>query len=112
MNYPHPSIVYQVIAGAPEGMFLFFMPMESLKAMDSMAEVERALPEAMGAEQFGRMMKGSGDVFTSIEASFFRVSPQMSYVSKETEDADPAYWRPKAQAKPAADTKPKEKPGA
>jgi len=66
--------------------------LETLKTMDSMAEVERALPAAMGPEEFGRLMKGAGDVFTSMEGSYFRISPQMSYVSKETEDADAAFW--------------------
>jgi hypothetical protein len=112
MNFPHASIVYQVVGGAPQGMFLFFMPLETLKTMDSMAEVERALPAAMGPEEFGRLMKGAGDVFTSMEGSYFRISPQMSYVSKETEDADAAFWRPKISAKPASDAKAKEKPGA
>ncbi len=112
MNFPRASLVYQVVGGAPAGMFLFFQPLETLKAMDSMADTERDLPAAMGPEEYGRLMKGSGDVFTSIEGSYFRISPQMSYVSKETEDADAAFWRPKMSAKPAADAKAKEKPGA
>ena len=87
-------------------MFLFIEPMESLKTFDEMPAREKALIEAMGAENFSRMMKGSGDVFASVESSLFSVNPKMSYVSKETEDADPAFWRPKtAAAKPAGDTK-------
>jgi hypothetical protein len=112
INFPRGMAAYQVIGGAPAGMFLFVEPLEGLKAMDSMPETQKALSEAMG-EEWGRLMKGAGDVFTSIENSFFRISPQMSYVSKETEDADPAFWRPKApMAKPVGDAKPKEKPGA
>ena len=112
MKLPSAMLAYQVLGGAPAGTFLFFTPMESLKIMDSMGEMERALPQAMGPEDYARLMKGGGEVFNSIESSYFRVSPQMSYVSKETEEVDPAYWRPKAPAKPAADAKAKEKPGA
>jgi hypothetical protein len=107
-----PMLAYQVVAGAPEGLFLFIQPMESLKTFDEMPARQKALMDAMGAENFQRMMKGSGDVFTSTENSLFSVNPKMSYVSKETEDVDPAFWRPKVtSAKPAADTKVAEKTG-
>jgi hypothetical protein len=90
-----PMVAYQVIAGAPDGLFLFMEPMESLKMIDEMPAHDKAVAEAMGNEEFQRMMNGAGDVFTSIEYSLFAVSPRMSYVSKETEDVDPAFWRPK-----------------
>jgi hypothetical protein len=111
-NVKSPMLAYQVVMGAPEGLFLFIEPMESLKTLDEMPAREKALMEAMGMETFQRMMKGTGDVFTSIDSSLFSVNPKMSYVSKETEDVDPAFWRPKVtSAKPAADTKPAEKTG-
>ena len=43
-----------------------------------------------------------------MENTIFALSPKMSYVSKETEDADPAFWWPKTSAATPA-TKPKEK---
>src|SRR6266478_2183844 len=75
MNFPSASLVYQVVGGAPGGMFLFFWPLETLKSMDSMADIQRDLPAAMGRDEYGRLMKGAGDVFSSIEASCFRISP-------------------------------------
>ena len=53
----------------------------------------KAVAAAMG-EDYQKMMKGAGDVFSSIEYNLYAVNPRMSYVSKETEDADPAFWRP------------------
>jgi hypothetical protein len=101
---------YQVIAGAPDGLYLFIAPMASLSEMDKEPEREKAMVQAMGEENFKRLMKSTGDVFQTMENTIFAVSPEMSYVSKETEDADPAFWRPKASAAaPAA--KPKEKAG-
>ena len=67
--------------------------------------------DAMGVENFGRLMKGSGDVFASLETNLFAVSPQMSYVSKEVGDTDANFWKPKAPAKPAAENPPREKTG-
>jgi hypothetical protein len=107
-----PTVAYQVIAGAPDGMFLFMEPMESLKTMDEMPARDKAVREAMGNEEFQQLMKGAGDVFTSIEYSMFAVNPKMSYVSKETEDVDPAFWRPKmTPGKTASASKRPENPG-
>ncbi len=38
-----------------------------------------------------------------MESDLYEVSPEMSYVSKEDEDADASFWRPKVTAvRPAA----------
>jgi hypothetical protein len=110
-DFKEPMVTYQVIAGAPEGLFLFLSPMESLKMLDQMPERQKAMREALGAERLSALMKGAGEVFTSMESTLFAVSPKMSYVSKETEDVDPAFWRPKPPAKATGEAKPKEKPG-
>jgi len=102
-----PGFMYQVIAGAPEGTYIMFAPMASLKEMDEEPAREKAITAAMGAENYAHLMKSGGEVFQSIEANWFAVSPEMSYASKETEDADPAFWRPKAGVTP----KPKESIG-
>jgi hypothetical protein len=88
-----PSIAYEVVTGAPADLFLFFEPMESLKDLDEAPAREKAVAAAMG-EDYQQLMKGAGDVFNSIEYTLFAVNPRMSYASKETEDADPAFWRP------------------
>jgi hypothetical protein len=107
-----PTVAYQVIAGAPDGMFLFMEPMESLKTVDEIPARDKAVSEAMGNEEFQQLMKGAGDVFTSIEYSMFAVNPRMSYVSKKTEDVDPAFWRPKmTPSKTATASKRPENPG-
>jgi hypothetical protein len=110
-NFQSPTLAYEVVAGAPAGLFLFLEPMESIKSLDEAPARNRALVEAMGADNFRQLLKGEGDVFVSIESDLFAVNPLFSYVSKEVEDADPDFWRPKAPAKPAAESKPKEKTG-
>ena len=82
------------------GMFLILTPMESLKSLDEYPARQRALIEAMGKEKYEQLMSGAGAVFNSIDFAVFEIKPRMSYVSKETEDGDPDFWRPKAPAKP------------
>ncbi|MBV8809514.1 MAG: hypothetical protein JO033_12645 [Acidobacteriaceae bacterium] len=96
-----PSVAYQVIGGVSGDMVIFFEPMESLKQLDDYPAREKAVSEAMG-DDYQKMMKGAGDVFTSIEYNLYAVNPGMSYVSKETEDADPAFWRPTATSAKAS----------
>jgi len=110
-NIDATLLCYQVTSGAPSGTYMFFSTMESLKTLDETPARQKALMEAMGADNYHQIMKGSGDTFVSIESNIFAVNPRMSYVSKATEDADPDFWRPKAAAKPAAAEKPKEKTG-
>jgi hypothetical protein len=109
-NIDATLLCYQVVEGAPSGMYLFFGTMNSLKYMDEYPARQKALTEAMGADNYRQIMKGAGDTFQLIESNLYAVSPGMSYVTKATEDADPGFWRPKAAAKPEAAAKPKEKP--
>jgi hypothetical protein len=108
-NLQFPVLTYEVIAGVPDGLFLFIEPMESLKTLDGVPARDRATMEAMGAENFSRFTKATGDVFTSMETNLFSVDPMLSYMSKEVEDVDPEFWRPKPAAKPAPENQPKEK---
>jgi hypothetical protein len=104
-----PVLTYQLVAGSQEGVYLFLIPMASLKSMDEAPAREKALMEAMGADNLRQLMKGAGEVFMSMESALYAVSPEMSYLPKEVEDQDPAFWRPKPAAAPAE--KPKEKTG-
>ncbi len=72
--------------------------------MDEYPAQEKAVREAIG-DDYDKMMSGAGDVFTSIQYNIFAVNPRMSYMSKETEDADPAFWRPKSSATATAPKK-------
>jgi hypothetical protein len=89
---------YQVIAGAPNGVYLFLIPMNSLKEMDMARANDKALVDAVGADVLSRMRKGEGEVFQNMESTLYSVSPEMSYLTKEDEDADASYWRPKVTA--------------
>src|SRR5581483_6411088 len=97
-NMPLSVLCYQVIAGAPNGVYLFITPLESLKQLDGMQAMDKALADAVGADTLKRLSAGEGDVFQNMETTLYAVSPEMSYMSKEEEDVDPSFWRPKVTA--------------
>jgi len=98
-----PAAVYQVVSGAPNGMFLIFEPCASLKALDDAPARGQAMLNAMGDAASKRFLKSVGEVVTSEEAVLFTINPRMSYVSKDFAAVDPSFWTPKvAAAKPPA----------
>jgi hypothetical protein len=88
-------LCYQAIAGAPAGTYLFFESMDSLKVMDGMQSRSKAYREAMGQDNLRQLMGSASELFTFVENNLFAINPKMSYVSKKTQDADPAFWRSK-----------------
>jgi hypothetical protein len=101
-NIDECTLGYEIVAGAPAGSYLFFTLMESLKMLDEEPAHMQAIQQAMGPEAFSKFMKGAGDVFVSIEDTLLQVRPGMSYAPQDLIDADPAFWKPKPAAKPAA----------
>jgi hypothetical protein len=98
INLPLSILCYQVIAGAPNGVYLFLIGMDSLKQLDALQAEDKALADAVGADALSRLTKGEGDVFQTMESTLYAVSPEMSYMTKETEDVDASFWRPKVTA--------------
>ncbi len=102
-NADRVFLCYEVKAGAPAGTFLFLESLTSLKTLDAGDEMNQAFASAMGAAGLKHLNDLDAAAVASEEVNFFQVSPKMSYVSKDTEDEDPAFWRPKPPAaKPAA----------
>jgi hypothetical protein len=117
MKRDQPYVMYQVIMGAPEGTYLLFSPMKSLKELDDEFANQGAFMQAMGEENMKNLMKSTGDVFVTMESNVYAFNPNMSNVSKEFAAADSKFWTPKPVAKrapavknegakPAADGKP------
>jgi hypothetical protein len=101
MKREQPYVMYQVIMGAPEGTYLLFSPMKSLKELDDEFANQGAFMQAMGEENMKNLMKSTGDVFVTMESNVYAFNPNMSYVSKEFAAADPKFWTPKPVAKRA-----------
>jgi len=90
---------YRVSAGAPEGTYLLFTMMDSMKVLDGYPERMKAAMGAMGQDRYSQIMSGFADVTISMEHNLFGVEPAMSLPSQTVIDADPGFWTPKATAK-------------
>jgi len=92
INLDRPDIAYQIIAGAPSGMYVFLAPLTSLATLD-----EALARTPLGGEVFGPRPAKAPPPEAEIgrEHMLFRLEPGMSYVSDEFAAADPEFWRRK-----------------
>ncbi|HEV2690252.1 MAG TPA: hypothetical protein VGV35_16960 [Bryobacteraceae bacterium] len=102
-------VTYQLVSGGPNGTYLLFEPMASLKSVDEAAARGPAFAQAMGDSGMKKFLKAISDTIVSEDFALFTINPKMSYVSKEFAAGDPDFWTPKtaktaAPAKPAAKT--------
>ena len=86
---------YAVVSGAPAGTYMVFLPMKSLKDMDPNPDMQKAMMAAMGEDGGKKLDKLASEAFINEESTIYAFSPGMSYVPKEWEDADAAFWKPK-----------------
>jgi hypothetical protein len=91
--------VYQVRAGMPGPSYLVFSSVTSFDGFDKQAEGERSLIQSLTAEEKATLQKFSTDALISEETQRFRLDPDMSYVSQEVRDQDPAFWKQKKPGK-------------
>jgi hypothetical protein len=89
INMDRPEIVYRVISGAPEGTYLVFAPMASLRALDNGRAVAPDYAEA--AEDAAKKIAAGIDLLR--EHFWFHVDPRQSWVSDEFAAQDPDFWR-------------------
>lgn len=104
-----PVAIYQIVSGPGTGTYLLFRPMSSLKPLDTDAERERAMIQAMGDTTAKRFNKDISEGVESSETLLFSLEPRMSYVSKDFAAGDPDFWNPKPEA---PKTKPRAKAAA
>jgi len=89
-------VCYEVVSGGLPGTLIFFEGMRSLAKLDSMNERWSAVTDALGAEKMNRIEEGLDRVYSSIEDILFAVRPEISRVTKETMESDPAFWNAQA----------------
>ena len=102
INSDQPLVVYQVVSGESGPAYLFLSPMASLKTMDDAPLRGKAIREAVGDENAGKMLKVSAEVTAGTETFLFTLNPRLSYVSREFASVDPDFWTPKPPPKPPA----------
>jgi hypothetical protein len=88
---------YEVVAGAPEGTYVFFSPQASLAQWDEAEEMHgKAYRAAFGSEdkwkKFIGMLKSS---VKSVAMNANAIDPRASNVPEDWVKADPEFWAPK-----------------
>ena len=91
-------VVYQVNLGMPTPSFLVFVPMHALGQNDDLLSWRPLLREAEGEETAVRTQQIAREAYVSTESNLYAISPEMSHVSKDFAESDPAFWSPKAAA--------------
>lgn len=113
-NLEVPNATYQVVSGAPGGMYLLISPMKSMETMDEAPARSKSMMTAMGMEKSAALYKNASEVITGTQTLLLAINPKMSYMSKDFTSQDPEFWTPKPainSMKPAS-PKPAEKPPA
>jgi hypothetical protein len=78
----------------PTPTYVIFSSVSSFGEFDRMVADGDATMKAMGADDEPIWKKFNEGLINS-ETMRFRLSPEMSYVPKETRASDPAFWGPK-----------------
>ncbi|HET7294064.1 MAG TPA: hypothetical protein VFM88_16680 [Vicinamibacteria bacterium] len=92
---------YQVVAGAPDGTYLFFSSVKSFGEFDRAKEEGDATWMGLSYDERNAVQKAFADGAVTSWSNRFRLDPVQSYVPMETRQKDPAFWMPKPAAKPA-----------
>jgi|SRR5580658_339901 hypothetical protein len=103
---------YQVVYGLPDTTYIIFNPMKSLAEVDKNFAANKDFEAAMGEAGMKKLSELSAAAIESSQTNLFAFNPRMSYPVDEWVKADPEFWKPKAEAAPAASKKPAEKPDA
>ncbi len=102
-NSPTHSVVFQVIAGAPNGTYLVFNPLKSLAEAEPVGNP--ALMEALGSDGQAKLNDLANKSIVFSEDTIYAFSPKMSNPSAQTVAEDPGFWKPKPAAATTASKK-------
>lgn len=93
--------VYEIVSGAPDGLFLAISTMESLAEMDKMMMQQGEFVKAMGdkMDEFEGLI---GKSFGSAWSGTYAINPRMSNPPAEFVAADPQFWSQEMPPPPAA----------
>lgn len=87
--------VYEVTAGMSGPTFLIFSSVESFGEFDQRMAADEAVWKGCNEEEKATLKKFSAEGVLEAEKNRYRLDPVQSYVSKETRDTDPDFWKGK-----------------
>ena len=93
---------YQVVAGAPDGTYLFFSSVASFGDFDKAREDGEVTWKGLTYDERSAQQKLFAEGTLKSWSNRFRLEPRQSYVPAEARQKDPAFWMPKPAAKAPA----------
>jgi hypothetical protein len=102
---------YESAYGHPDGTFAFITVRKSATEIDQGFAQDKQFEAVLGEDGMKKLADLSAASIESSETNLFMFNPKMSYVAEDWVKADPEFWKPKADAAPAAAKKPAEKTG-
>lgn len=88
-------VIYQVMAGAPSGTYLFFQPIKSLQDVTALDDMHKTYLSGMSAElKTKRRQLEENDINFEMR-DLYAFNPKESYVSTQFAAASPEFWTPK-----------------
>ncbi len=90
INLDKPEIAYQVGSGAPAGTYIVLTPLPSLRVLDDV----RAITPAYAQADLDTARKIASDLQLTREHLWFRVDPNLSFVSDQFAADDSSFWHP------------------
>jgi hypothetical protein len=90
---------YEVVAGAPDGTYLFFSSVASFGDFDKARAEGEATWKGLTYDERSALQKLDAEGKVKSWSNRFHLDPRQSYVPAETRQKDPAFWMPKSAAK-------------
>jgi hypothetical protein len=90
---------YEVVAGAPDGTYLFFSTFAAFGDLEKERGGFTATRKGFTSEERSAVDKLDADGTVTSWSNRFRLDPRQSYVPPEIRQEDPAFWMPKATPK-------------
>ena len=94
VNLDRPEIAYQIISGAPAGMYVFVTPLASLRSLDEMRVKTPVYAEGLREAAITAGKKAGAAIDLVEEHLMFRIEPGRSRVSDEFASGDASFWKP------------------
>ena len=94
--------MFNAAYGVNDGTYIALTGDKSMADIDSMRMDGKKLMESMGEDEWKKLDKLYGECVESAHSELFSINPRQSYPPEEWVAADPAFWKPKHAAEPAA----------
>jgi hypothetical protein len=96
-------VIYEVVAGAPAGTYLFFQPVKSLQDQAAIDDMHKTYLAGLSADFKARRRQVAENDIAFEQRDLYAFNPNASHVSTQFAAASPEFWTPKTAVAKAAE---------